>query len=109
MNGIMISRKMINNIIVKNKERQLYNTLYLRINSLFPKQEPDDDIKFKYEVRLIPKSEYLSRIFRHPERMITSEPKLIFIVLIINHLLIIFFLKKYLRLKYLIIILFIMK
>ena len=78
MNGIMISRKMINNIIIKNRERQLYNALYLRINSLFPKQEPDDDIKLKHELRLIPKSEYLSIIFRHPERTITSEPKLIF-------------------------------
>ena len=78
MNGIMISRKMINNIIIKNKEKQLYNALYLRINSLFSNQEPDNDIKVKYDVRLIPKSEYLSKIFRHPERIITSEPELFF-------------------------------
>ena len=78
INGIIITRKMINNIINKNKERKLYNNLFLRINSLFPNQEPDKDIKIKHSVRLIPKSEYLSKIYRHQERMITSEPELLF-------------------------------
>lgn len=78
INGIIITRKMINNVINKNKERKLYNNLFLRIYSIFPNQEPDKDIKIKHNFRLIPKLEYLSKIFRHPERMITSEPELLF-------------------------------
>ena len=79
INNFRLGRMLISNISNKQNSKQKIwlKNLKLRFESILPEKEPENKYNLRHYVRIIPKPEYFSQIFNHPDRNIVTEPSII--------------------------------